>query len=205
MKKLLYVSPLPPQKSGISDYSVRLVEKLKDFFDITIWTDKYEIKCDLIKSITILQGRGVVDFGRYDYIVYNIGNNAEFHSYIYEASMEHPGIVILHDYSLFHFINEHFYEEGNIYSYLYEKLGLDRFIEYKNCRYQVDKLLHFASNNPLNEELLASKNRIVVHSFYAQRKIIDFGKSKDLVCKINMIPQVEHYHLISREDLYCKY
>jgi hypothetical protein len=39
----------------------------------------------------------------YDVIVYNMGNNAEFHAGIYEVMQRYPGIIILHDYVLHHF------------------------------------------------------------------------------------------------------
>ena len=45
------------------------------------------------------------DYDKYDYLVYNVGNNPDFHSYIYEAALAHPGMIILHDYMLYYLLN----------------------------------------------------------------------------------------------------
>ena len=40
---LLYASPFPPQRSGISECSAALVRALSGFFRVTLYTDNYEI------------------------------------------------------------------------------------------------------------------------------------------------------------------
>ena len=40
-ERLLYVSPFPPMKSGISDYSEILVYALKQYYDIDLLIDDY--------------------------------------------------------------------------------------------------------------------------------------------------------------------
>ena len=46
-KSIIYVSPLPPSKSGIADYSKRLIEVLSQRFDITLYTDNNDVDKEL--------------------------------------------------------------------------------------------------------------------------------------------------------------
>jgi len=95
MKKLNYFSPLPPIKSGISDYSAELLEELQKYFDIIAYIDNnYNPKER--KNIKI---KNYKKFNNNAPTIYNIGNSEE-HSYIYYSLMKTPGIVILHDENL---------------------------------------------------------------------------------------------------------
>lgn len=80
---LLYASPFPPKKSGISDYSVVLVKALSKIFDITLYIDDYIITEESIKDFPVLvHGKDNVSFNKFDYLIYNIGNNPAYHKYI---------------------------------------------------------------------------------------------------------------------------
>ena len=207
MKKprLLYASPFPPQKSGISDYSVVLVKALSRFFDITLYTDNYEIsEKSLFGYVVLKHGVDSIPFDDFDYILYNMGNNAEFHSYIYEAALAHPGVVILHDFVLYHFISG--YYSKNLYSTIYNMCGIDELCKIKAATKEGrrnDVLV--AADMPLNDELLASGNGFLVHSMYAYNQAV--SRRKDLrINKINMIMQMEEGHgSIDRKELYEKY
>ena len=77
--KLLYASPFPPLKSGISDYSVALVKALEKEFDITLYTDNYEVTDEALKDIPKLKyWVDDIDFDSFDYRIYNIGNQPGF-------------------------------------------------------------------------------------------------------------------------------
>ena len=74
--------------SGISDYSVILVNALSEFFDVTLYTDDYETEASDVKSFKVLKhGVDEIDFDSFDYRLYNMGNNAEYHIYIYDAAI----------------------------------------------------------------------------------------------------------------------
>ena len=97
--KMLYASPLQPMRSGISDYSEVLITALSKQFELTLLTDDYELNSGYLKNnFPVLKyGKHQVDFENFDYLVYNKGNNPEYHDFIYEVCLEHPGMVILHD------------------------------------------------------------------------------------------------------------
>ncbi|MGN0639069.1 MAG: hypothetical protein ACI4J0_11915 [Huintestinicola sp.] len=207
--KLLYASPFPPMKSGISDYSVVLVDALKDNFDITLFSDNYDITDDSLKKYPVLKfGADIVDFDSFDYILYNMGNNAEFHSYIYETALKHPGIIIQHDLVLFHFIWGYYKEQKRtLFTSLYKDFSIEEFVSFKEGFKNHQINIQLASKLPLNTELLRSENRFITHSEYTKNKILDTGLVKaDRIAHINLIEQIsDNAVIIDREELFGKY
>ena len=91
--KLLYASPFWPQKSGISEYSSILLKGLKDFFEIVLLTGDITIDAqyDAFPSIGYMEP---IDWDSFDFVLYNFGNNPEYHGYMYTLLKEHPGYII---------------------------------------------------------------------------------------------------------------
>jgi glycosyltransferase involved in cell wall biosynthesis len=205
---MLYASPFPPLKSGISDYSEILVTALSKKFDITLYTDDYEIVSDKLKQYKVVRhNRNIIDFDSYDYIVYNMGNSQEFHSYIYEACKKHPGMIILHDFVLYYLFMGYYQNKNELYSKVYEANGIEDFLLVKNAikRNGLDVLgqVKMAARFPFNKELLQTDNKIMVHSQYALNRAKQYANQ---VKAINMIQQVpESFHAIKREELFSKY
>lgn len=212
MKKptLLYASPFPPKASGISDYSVVLVKALSAKFDITLYIEDYEITDKSMKEYPIVKdGVDIIDFEAYDYKLYNMGNNADFHTYIYEAALEHPGVVIQHDLVLYNFVFGYYKERKNSYfSTIYKKFGLNNFVAIREAaKDQELGNINLASKLPLNEELIKSGNRFIAHSEYTRNLIIDTGLIDEKnVTHINLIPQIDDdAKIIERSDLFDQF
>lgn len=208
--KLLYASPFPPLESGISDYSVILVDALKENFDITLFSDNYKITDEALKKFPVLKyGVDSVDFDSFDHIIYNMGNNGIFHSYIYETALKHPGVIIQHDLVIFHFIMRYYRaDRKNLYSALYSSFSVKDFICFREAvRDKYENTMDFASGHPFNTELLRSGNRFITHSEYARNKILETGIVKaENVAHINLIEQIaDDAVIIDREKLYKKY
>jgi hypothetical protein len=54
----------------------------------------------------------------YDVIVYNLGDNFEFHGAIYALARRHPGIVVLHDFVMHNFFRGYYLlREGGFAAY----------------------------------------------------------------------------------------
>jgi len=85
--RVAYFSPMPPEASGIADYSALLVPALREHVDLTV-----------VKRGTKRPPRGS-DLG-----VYHIGNNPEAHGWILDALRRVPGLVVLHDFVLHHLV-----------------------------------------------------------------------------------------------------
>ena len=85
--RVAYFSPMPPEASGIADYSALLLPALRRHVDVTV-----------VKRGTRRPPRGV------DLSVYHIGNNPDAHGWILDALRRAPGLVVLHDFVLHHLV-----------------------------------------------------------------------------------------------------
>ena len=84
--KVAYYSPLPPERSGIADYSALLLPALER----------------LVESRSCgAAGRGP---SRADVALYHVGNDPEAHGWIVDALRRRPGVVVLHDFVLHHLV-----------------------------------------------------------------------------------------------------
>ena len=99
--RLAYVSPLPPQRSGIADYSAELLPALAAHYDIDLVLDQPEL--DALPAKCFAQQRSAAWFlehgDEYDRVLYQFGNSA-FHEYMLALLERHPGTVVLHDFFL---------------------------------------------------------------------------------------------------------
>jgi glycosyltransferase involved in cell wall biosynthesis len=210
---LLYASPFPPMKSGISDYSVELVRALSGQFEITLYTDDYDINDDSVSEYPAVKNSvDNVDFDSYDYIIYNIGNNLEFHSYIYEAAIKHPGMIILHDLMIYYLFVGLYTQKKEIYSKVYSSLGMEDYLKIKHAVKSNGRSLReqkqLSSEISFNKELLSSGNKIMVHSEYSKNKILETGLiAENKVRKIEMVnfANNENYSLIDKDSLFEKF
>lgn len=97
--RLAFVSPLPPERSGIADYSAELLPELARYYDIDVITPQPEVTSPWIRANC--QVRAVDWFranaARYDRVMYHFGNSP-FHSHMFGLLEEIPGVVVLHDF-----------------------------------------------------------------------------------------------------------
>ncbi len=211
MKTLLYASPFPPKKSGISDYSVDLVYGLKKHFDITLLIDDYVLSDSaLYQDFKVLvYGKDELKINDYDYLVYNIGNQPFYHAYIYELCLKHPGLVILHDSILYYLgVGYHQYK-GDFFASLYEMEGIEGIQLIKErMKEQLKNPLEYKDlpkRLPMNKELFATKNRFMVHSQYAE-SLIRYSSPNAVVKKVPMVlHDTNEDALIDRDMLFNKY
>ena len=85
--KLAYFSPMPPERSGIADYSALLLPELRRRIDI-----------EVVRHGRKRAPRGV------DACLYHVGNNPDAHGWIVDALRRRPGVVVLHDFVLHHLV-----------------------------------------------------------------------------------------------------
>lgn len=99
--RLAYVSPMPPERSGISDYSADLLAHLAAHYDIDLISDVEAVGDDAVAAG--LRKRSIEWFRRhadsYDRIVYQFGNS-DFHREYFDLLERIPGTVVLHDFFL---------------------------------------------------------------------------------------------------------
>jgi glycosyltransferase involved in cell wall biosynthesis len=85
--KVAYYSPLPPERSGIADYSALLLPALAERLDVDV----------------ARRGRRRMPRGA-DLPLYHLGNDPESHGWILEALRARPGVAVLHEWVLHHLI-----------------------------------------------------------------------------------------------------
>ncbi len=158
--KLAYVSPLPPQKSGISDYSAELLPFLNEYYDIDVIVEQESISDDWInKNLSVHNTEWFKNNAiTYDRILYHFGNS-HFHQHMFGLINEYPGTVVLHDFYLGHVIDS----MGILNNELYYSHG------YKPLN---DEESEFAWNYPTNKRVLDHSKGIIVHSENS-RKLAD--------------------------------
>jgi glycosyltransferase involved in cell wall biosynthesis len=101
--RIAYVSPLPPQWSGVADYSYRLLEPLSRYFEIDAFSDR------LLGPAEAPPGIAVSSIGHfdtiervragYDHVVICLGNS-EHHASALQLLRRRGGVVLAHDVRL---------------------------------------------------------------------------------------------------------
>lgn len=101
LKGLALVSPLPPQKSGIADFSDELIRALREHLPVTAFVAREALQSvrgkveASVEPITSLPG--MVRNGEVDAVLYEVGNNYAFHGFMVPYLAAIPGVVELHD------------------------------------------------------------------------------------------------------------
>ena len=99
--RLAYVSPLPPEKSGIADYSAELLPQLARYYDVEVILAQPQVSDAWVASTLAL--RDVAWFeahaASYQRVLYHIGNSP-MHQHMFALLERHPGVVVLHDFYL---------------------------------------------------------------------------------------------------------
>lgn len=188
--KIAWFSPLPPLKSGISEYSELVLYQLKNYADVDLWVDGFSPHPSFYRDFRVIdysrEGRVLPLLKTYDAIVYNVGNNAEFHSGMYEVLQEYPGIVILHDYILHHFFAGYWInKKGNPEGYLQEvreQYGLTvEGLARKSLRlakplWETEEVQRY----PLSKTILEKATGVIVHSEFVKALLEGTGMARKI-------------------------
>jgi glycosyltransferase involved in cell wall biosynthesis/SAM-dependent methyltransferase len=101
--RVAFFSPLPPNRSGIADYSQALLDPLGRLAEVETFSNcgrQYHPQ-------------------KFDLALYQIGNNPH-HDFVYEAALRHPGVVVMHEANLHHLMAELTIQRGDWDAYLRE-------------------------------------------------------------------------------------
>lgn len=108
--RIAFYSPLPPQASGIADYSAELLPHLAEHCEIELIVDEGERPVEALARRFPVHGQralpGLLERGRFDAVLYQLGNNRDYHAGIYRALLEHPGVLVLHEYVIHHLVRD---------------------------------------------------------------------------------------------------
>ena len=195
-KKIAFFTPLPPIQSGISDYSVDILNEISKYFDIDVFIDDgYMEECKLNDNINVFNHNLFEKkVKNYDNIVYQVGNS-EYHIYMWEYIKKYRGIVVLHDYNM-HLVICHynFNLRKNKYND-YENSLLEDYSEKEEKEY-TDKLKNGKSGFRIYD---METNGIVVN--YAKKIIVHSNEVREKLLRKNVglnVKTIQHYAKIEK-------
>ncbi|MGF9713267.1 glycosyltransferase [Paenibacillus naphthalenovorans] len=197
-KKIAFFTPLPPLQSGISDYSVDILNKLSKFFSIDVYIDKgYKPDCNLSGKINIYEhGNFLSKKDEYKDVIYQMGNS-EYHAYMIDYLQKFSGVLVLHDYNLhglLHFMTSKQNDLDKYKKFLYEDYNKDFVDGYVNDISSGRAPIKIF-DLPCNGVVTNYAKKIIVHSDYAKKlllqkdisrnvkKILLYAKIKEVVDK----------------------
>ena len=164
--KLAYVSPLPPERSGISEYSAELLPALSRYYEIDVVVAQQEISDPYIKAAfpirTIEWFRN--NARKYDRVLYHFGNSS-FHAHMPQLLAEISGVVVLHDFFLsdlfeYEYMDAQGFAANAGTSELYKSHGYEAVRQ----RFHTNNSAEIRFRYPENLSVLQRAQGIIVHS-----------------------------------------
>lgn len=99
--RLAFVSPFPPEPTGIADYSAELLPYLAEHYEITLITSQPKVADTLLRCFPVIDLDAFPAHAPgFDRVLYQIGNSP-YHAWQFDLLRHHPGVVVLHDVFLF--------------------------------------------------------------------------------------------------------
>jgi glycosyltransferase involved in cell wall biosynthesis len=165
--RLAYVSPLPPERSGIASYSAELLPELAQHYDIELITDLPKVGDSLLGASFPLRS---IDWfcknhSEFDRVLYHFGNS-EFHQHMFELLAEVPGTVVLHDFYLSGaqvFKELHLNQKFAWTEALYESHGYLAVAE----RFRAKDVAEVVYKYPCSFGVITQAQGVIVHSRYS--------------------------------------
>ncbi len=111
-----YVSPLPPVRSGIADYSVDLLEELAPLCDLrVVRLPGQEVALEVQRRYEVVEPEVFGAARRLPF--YQLGNNV-YHEGVRRFALEAPGVATVHDLRLHHLLVETTLASGDLDAYV---------------------------------------------------------------------------------------
>ena len=179
--RIAYFSPLPPERSGIADYSRELLPYLAQRMELVLYTADPQLVDEELQNQYVIHP--IDQFPRerrgFDIPLYQMGNS-EYHASIYPTLLKCPGLVVLHDYAIHNFIAHNTLEQGDFTGYARE-MGYALGVPGVYLAYAIDLgQAPAALDLPLNDRLLDNSLGLIVHSNYVAGKIRKRGYDRPL-------------------------
>ncbi|MGC8874201.1 MAG: glycosyltransferase family 4 protein [Chloroflexia bacterium] len=170
--RLAWVSPLPPARTGIADYSSELLPALADCAEWALFGPRPFGASPLPDVVVQPLEELPRAAGRFDALLYHMGNNP-YHRTIYELALRYPGVVVLHDFFLHHLVARCTVAAGDLEGYLWH-------LAYERGKAGAATALRRALGlftereqflDPLNRVLLDRSRGAIVHSRWAAARV----------------------------------
>ncbi len=164
---LAFVGPLPPERSGIANYSAKLLPHLGRHYDIICVADQGRIADSSIKASFAIRDLAWFEehVSSFDRIVYQFGNSPA-HKHLFELARRHPGVAVLHDFFLsdaLAWMTDYQYASNAFLAELYESHGFSA-VQYDRQNGRIAA----RSRYPCNGTVLCENLAVIVHSRYSR-------------------------------------
>lgn len=175
--RLAYISPLPPERSGIADYSAELLPQLARFYDIEIVIEQANFDANRIEGHYPLHSshwfrQHAHEFAR---VLYHVGNSP-MHKHMFSLFQECPGILVLHDFYLgnvMQYLDETRQAPGLLARALYESHGWQAILDQKQSGLETTLWKY-----PCNRMLLDRATGVIAHSRHSRELAMNwYGKA----------------------------
>lgn len=162
--KVAWLSPLPPQHSGIANYSYWLVKGLRPYVDIDLYNDGPDLNEGLkdefaVYPLSAFQSRR----HQYAETIYHLGNNILFHKDIYKLAWNFPATIVLHDYNLSAFLHDAFYLKSDWRLYEEALVSGNGHSGDKKASGFIPRLRRHGGTVPMSDAIVHRNRKVVVH------------------------------------------
>jgi glycosyltransferase involved in cell wall biosynthesis len=180
--RLNWFSPLRPARTDIAHYALRTLPALAPHFDIVVWTEHpyWPLEIEAYARVRRWEGTSWSALNDADVTLYHIGNNAQFHRWIWDVAYRHSGVVVLHDTRLHEFFAAQLLEGGGSPSGYLDAVrrshGAAAALHAAGLldgRITADAL---AESIPLTELALQNARGAIVHTGLAFREVSDLAR-----------------------------
>jgi glycosyltransferase involved in cell wall biosynthesis len=175
--RIAYFSPLPPQASGIADYSAELLPELSRHVEIELVVEHgFRPAREIAERFPVHQLAafpGLAGAGRFDCVLYHLGNNRDYHAAIYRTLLDHPGVVVLHEFVLHHLVRDLTLYAGHPAAYVRElryAYGLSGEAMARRCLETGVPLDPWAY--PLFERVVDRSRGLIVHNRTTEERVL---------------------------------
>ncbi|QWT52104.1 glycosyltransferase [Eubacterium sp. MSJ-33] len=170
-KKLAIMTPWPNMQTGIANYIYKLVPYLQKYFEIDIYVDNKENLMNYEQNPVSIYQLEEYKNNNYEYTLYEIGNNVQFHKRIYDVFEEYSGIADIHDFMLTpFFFHAYFKNQKELYKgLLYRAYGdgaEDIYAETVRIKNHPNEQKY-----PMSEAVVRKASKAIFHNHWSKQQI----------------------------------
>lgn len=165
--RLAFVSPLPPERTGIADYSAQLLPVLAEYYELELVVAQGRVDDRWINTYGNIRDEHWLrtNADKIDRVLYQVGNSP-FHKHMLSLIQEIPGTVVLHDFYMSGLMAWQELHAGVSHAWskaLYESHGY-RAVCQRYHDSESAKLRY-----PVNFHILQYAQGVIVHSEYSRK------------------------------------
>jgi len=199
-KNIAFFTPLPPIQSGISDYSVDIIQQLAKYYSIDVFIDiGYTHNCLLPQNVNVYKHTQFhKKRSQYYKLIFHMGNNT-YHEYMLEYTRKYNGVVVLHDCNL----------HGLLMAITSQKQNMKDYKEMLSNDYNKDEIQELItaihSGKPVSDYIVNGfvtnfADVIIVHSNWAKKQLLLKNIEANVKC-IPLYAKIPNYSFDESEEV----